>query len=395
MNLMYITSLDVLDSAKCGIRGKLNGQMNAMKKANINVHFGHFYGNDRFVISFNTDEKVFMVQGKNTRSRFASIYDRLMEYVKNNSISVVYIRFTSLDAKAIKFYKNLKKNNVKVIIEFYSHNLELEAKKTVQRLYKSGEFFKAFKGFVSLNINKFYFKKLKECIDLIVTTTEVEQLYGVPTINVVNGIDTSSVLARKKRKNEFDFNIISVAMISSWHGYDRVIRGISDYYKNGGKLNILYNVIGDGEEKKNLESLVSELGLEEHVVFPGIKLGEELNPFYENADIALEMLAGFRRTKGQISSIKMAEYFAKGIPVIFAADENKYSCSVNKYCYRVTNDDSNISIQSLINFSNGLKNTKLNVEENMHKIAEKEFDWTITMSNLIDYILCEKINSDI
>lgn len=387
MNLIYITALDVLDKEKCGIYGKISGQINAMKRNDINVYFGHFYGNDKFIIELNEQNCILEAYGKNTRAKFSSIYNKLFDYIREKSIKTVYIRFVSLDKNAINFYQSLKNNGIKVIIEFYSHNLELEASKTIKRLLANKEYLKAFKNKISLCINKYYFKKLHNCVDLIVTTTEIEKLYNIPTINVINGIDTNLTNIRKKMINEYDFNIISVAMISPWHGYDRVIKGIANYYKNGGKLNILYSVIGDGEEKINLEFLVKNLGLEKHVVFPGIKLGKELDYYYSIADVALEMLAGFRRTQGQISSIKMAEYFAKGIPVIFSSEKNLYSSEVNKYCYRVPNNDSDISIQEIIDFSIKLQKNEYNVESSMHSIAKKEFEWAVTMKELLKYIL--------
>ena len=212
-------------------------------------------------------------------------------------------------------------------------------------------------------------------------------MYGVPTINVVNGIDTESSVVRVKEKNEYDFNIVSVAMISPWHGYDRVIEGIAKYYKDGGTKNILYSVIGDGEEKKNLEKLVVARGLEDHVVFTGIKLNAELTEYYNVADIALEMLAGFRRTKGQISSIKMAEYFAKGIPVLYAADSKIYEDDMGKYCFWVENNDEPVDINEVIEFCDDLYRSNCEVELRMHNIAKERFDWTYTMKELIDFIV--------
>ena len=390
MKLFYLTVLDELDREKCGILGKIRGQIKAFKCSGIEVHFGHFCGKNNFKIESNYKENFIKCKGKNTRARLGSVYKKLYSYICDNGIETVYIRFTSLDGKAIAFYKKLKNINVKVIIEFYSHNLELEAKKTVKRNWMNHKYSLAIKGYISLKINRHYFSKLKECINLIVTTTKVGDMYGVPTINVVNGIDTTSSKVRVKEKNNYDFNIVSVAMISPWHGYDRVIKGIADYYKNGGVKNILYTVVGDGEEKKNLEKLVSDLKLEEHVVFTGIKLNEELTEYYNKADIALEMLAGFRRTKGQISSIKMAEYFAKGIPILYAADSKIYDDEMEKYCYWEENNDKPVNIEAIMMFCDNLYKENNDISYRMHKIAEERFDWTYTMKELIDFILEKK-----
>lgn len=386
MKLFYLSAIDDLDYEKCGILGKVYGQIHAFEQKEIHVSFGHFHGRDTFVINSDGNDINYPVKKGNTRKRLGSVYNKLRSYIITNGIGVLYVRFTSLDYRTIKFYRELHDSGVKVIIEFYSHNLELEAKKTVIRDFKNKYFLRAVKELISLTINRHYFFKLKSCVDLIVTTTPIDDMYGIHTINVVNGIDIDNVSVREKITTEYDLDIISVAMISPWHGYDRVINGIADYYKNGGKANIMYTVIGDGEEKANLEQMVSKLNLQKHVVFTGIKLGEELNPYYDKADIALEMLAGFRRTSGQISSIKMAEYFAKGIPVVYAADKPLYATEMERYCYRVENNDSSIDIEALIHYCKDVY-TERDVQHKMHEIAKSKFDWSITAQALHRFIL--------
>lgn len=386
MKLFYLTVLDELDREKCGILGKIKGQINAFSKSGIDVFFGHFHGKESFLIENTQINCTINAKPGNTRTRIGSVYESIYNFIIKNNISTVYIRFVSLDEKALNFYRKLKEKQVKIIIEFYSHNLELEAKKTILRNIKKGKLLAGIKGTVSLLLNQHYFSKLKECVDLIVTTTKVGEMYGIPTINVVNGIDTESVKIREKEKNEFDFNIISVAMISPWHGYDRVIKGIKEYYENGGTRNILYTVVGDGEERQNLENLVDNYGLRNHVVFTGIKVNEELSEYYNVADIALEMLAGFRRTKGQISSIKMAEYFAKGIPVLYAADSSLQD-DIGQFCYWVENTDKSVDMNAVIDFCDNLYHCDCEIEQCMHNIAKEKFDWTYTMKELISFIL--------
>lgn len=385
MRLFYLSALDELDREKCGILGKIRGQIRAFEKSGIEVSFGHFRGLNRFIIE--KQEFSVHVSGRTVRDRLGSIYGELTHYILSQGIKTVYIRFTSLDRRAIAFYSGLRDRGIKVIIEFYSHDLELEARKTAKRNMADRRYYAGIKGYVSLLINKHYFPRLRKCVDLIVTTTQAGDLYGVPTINVVNGTDTDTFKARKKVKNGYDFNIISVAMISPWHGYDRALRGMSEYYRGGGEVNILYSVIGEGVEKNNLERLTKRLKLQDHVVFTGIKLNDELDRYYDAADVALEMLAGFRRTRGQISSIKMAEYFSKGIPVVYAADEKLYSGSMGDYCHWVKNDDSPVDIAGIINFCGSLHKTNHHVEEDMHRIASEKFDWSFTMKDLIEFIL--------
>lgn len=385
MKLFYLTALNDQDREKCGILGKINGQINAYKKSDIEVYFGHFSG-EKFSIEHEGKTILHNVKKGNTRTKLGSIYNYIYSLIRKKHIDIIYIRFASLDEKAINFFYNLHKINVQIIIEFYSHNLVLEAKKTALRDFKAGKVLNAIKSYASLTINQYYCTKLHNYVDLIVTTTPVDKLYGIPTINVVNGIDTSASSVRIKSNNEYDFNIVSVAMISTWHGYDRIIKGIANYYQNGGDKNIHYTVIGDGDEKANLEKLVHDLQLENHVEFTGIKVKEELEPYYNYADVALEMLAGFRRTDGNISSIKMAEYFAKGVPVLYASNSEIENFEIKKYCIYVENNDSDVDVFELIEKTNKIYSSSGNVSQKMHDVAKKYFDWTVTMKDLLSYI---------
>lgn len=385
--LFYLTVLDTEDKEKVGILGKIKGQILAMNKRGIDVHFGHFQGKNTFVIENSTITAI-PSHGIISRDLLASVYPQISEYIVNQKIGVLYVRLTALDMRAMNFYKKLKQNGICIIIEFYSHNLELETRKTIKRSFKSKKYGFAAKKTISYIINWYYLRQLYKYVDRIVTTTDVNgNLYGIPTINVKNGITPDTMPPIKKINNGNDLTIVSVAMISVWHGYDRLIKGIKNYYENGGKKKIIYYVIGDGEGKRELEMLVNSYKLNNIVVFPGIKTGEQLNEFYNQADLALEMLAGFRRTNGPISSIKMAEYFAKGIPVVYSTNEDIYDNRVLQYCLKVPYDDTDINIEDLFSFLKELNNRNESIAEQMHKIAVDEFDWVNTAKELHDYIL--------
>lgn len=386
-SLLYLTVLNIEDQEKVGILGKIHGQILAMKKRGIDVHFGHFLGLNTFVIEHGSVKK-YPAKGNNTRKRLSSIYDRLIEYLGQEGIQYVYIRFTGLDSHAIMFYKKLKEMNIHIIIEFYSHNLELEMKKSIFRAIKEYNLVLAAKSTASYLIDKHYLNKIKNYVDIIVTTTPVDGgMYGIPTINVRNGITPETFTRIDKVDNGYDLTIVSVAMISVWHGYDRVIKGLSNYYKNGGKKRVKYYVIGDGEARQSLEKMTDELGLNENVCFTGVKTGKDLDNYYNQSDLALEMLAGFRRTNGPISSIKMAEYFAKGIPVLYSTNVDFYDQKVLEYCYRIPYDESPVNFEDIFAFIESLKRKKENISDCMHKIAIDEFDWVVTAKELHEYIL--------
>lgn len=77
------------------------------------------------------------------------------------------------------------------------------------------------------------------------------------------------------------FKLISVGRLSYQKGYDLAINACKILVDKGLKFNWL--VLGDGEEKKSLNALISDLRLNEYFVFLGIK--ENHYPYVKNADI--------------------------------------------------------------------------------------------------------------
>ena len=70
-------------------------------------------------------------------------------------------------------------------------------------------------------------------VDRIYTYSEDNQIWGIPTICSSNGIDFDLVSIRKVEKKRESINLIAVAGLAKWHGYDRILRGMGEYYKEG------------------------------------------------------------------------------------------------------------------------------------------------------------------
>ena len=68
-------------------------------------------------------------------------------------------------------------------------------------------------------------------LDAIVTFSEEDIIFGQQTIRISNGIDFESVRMKKKSQHPADeLHLIGVAEIHRWHGFDRVIKGLAEYY---------------------------------------------------------------------------------------------------------------------------------------------------------------------
>ena len=250
--------------------------------------------------------------------------------------SFIYVRNTILDLRQILFLRKLRKNypNSKIIVELNTYpydKCEFARKNTWIFFYKD---------FTYRHFYKFYINKF-------VVYGDFKKIWGVQTIKTINGINFSNVVKKNDCSDKTSINLISVAQYQKHHGYDRLIKGIADYYSNGGKENIVYHVVGNGFSIDSYKELVNSLNLNEHVIFYGEKNGKELDEIYDKSDIAIATL-GFHRINVKVSSaIKTREYLAKGMPIVYSGIIDIIDDSF-KYQYCAPEDESNIDVNKIL-----------------------------------------------
>lgn len=274
--------------------------------------------------------------------------------------SFIYIRNTIIDLRQILFLRKLRKSypSAKIVVELNTYpydKCEFARKNTWIFFYKD---------FTYRHFYKFYINKF-------VVYGDFQKIWGVQTIKTINGIDLSNITKKGDSSDKKTVNLISVAQYQNHHGYDRLIKGISDYYSNGGKENIIYHVVGNGFSINSYKELVNNLKLNEYVIFYGEKNGKELDDIYDKCDIAIATL-GFHRINVKVSSaLKTREYLAKGLPIVYSGiidiidDTFKY-----KYC--APEGETNIDVNKIIElYSAFSKNRNKISKEIMEYVAKK------------------------
>lgn len=290
-----------------------------------------------------------------------------------NDVDVIYIRYQLSDYPFIAAIRRWKKENPK-------RNIILE----IPMFPYIGEL-EAISNKLTLSRDRIYSKYIHKYIDRIVTFTSHEEILGVETIPMVNGIEVEKIVEKKYIKNENAINIIAVALVNFSHGYDRLIEGISNYYKlPGEKYNIVFHLIGDGDVLPKLKQLVRERQIEDHVVFYGFKSGNELDHLYDIADIGVDVLGGHRKGDIWFGTLKSREYMSKGLPFITEYSLPRELDPIKQYVLEVPNDDSPIVIDDIIDFYNSFD--KQNVVSNMREFAKKYCDVSVVMKPLVNYL---------
>ncbi len=289
-----------------------------------------------------------------------------------SSVDFIYFRKeTVIDWRMILFLKRLKKNGNPVVFM------------EIPTFPYDGEFGKSLRSRITLSIDHYFRKKLHRYIDRIVVTgcDAGTQFEKVKTICVVNGIDLKTVPVRDYKPHGNCINLTCVAKFSPWHGYERLIKGLYDYYRNRGDVvPVKLLMVGDGVEKDFYQSLVRDYHLEEHVQFLGKLTGENLEDIYNQTDIGICSLGRYKSGIDIIGDLKSRDLMAKGIPMVCGCQIDILKDREFKYALFIPNNDSTVSIPSVLSFYQKITSEKpvADISKYIRDEAERLIDYSRT-----------------
>ena len=298
-----------------------------------------------------------------------------------NKYDFVYIRKGAvLDKSVLNIVKRAKKDNptIKILLEIPTY-----------------PYIDEFKGVVKLDIalkEKLWTKKLHKYIDRVVTYSNDTSIFGIKCINISNAYAFSEWNEYLYKSNE-SINLLGVATLCFYHGYDRVIEGMREYYlKDDTKTKITFTLVGDGPVLKKYQQMITEYNLEEVIHLEGRKKISELPNYYKKADIGVDSLARHRSGVTYNSSLKGKEYLANGLPIISGVETDLDSMNPFFY-YRVASNDEPIDITSVIAWYNDIieENSKANLSKEIYSYGIENFTFEKTFSPVVDYLRGEVI----
>ena len=315
---------------------------------------------------------------------FGANYAKAVEDIHSISgdekdVAFFYIRKNPLDRKNMGFLSSIRESypNSKILMELptYPYDKEYITNKTLWPW-----FFK----------DRLYRLKIRKYIDRIVTFDEYDEIFGIPTIKAMNGIDVTSVKQITKSNEDINtIRIIIVATMIPYHACERVISGVSTYYKNGGKRNIEVLMVGYGPELDYYKRLTRKLGVEDRIIYKGKLDGKELDDIYEGCDIGVGAMGGYKIGVDRIVSIKLGEYLAKGIPVIVTFGTYLLDVMGNNYVLGFPNDKTEIDMNKVVEFYDNLYagKDKGEVRNRIRQRALECIDITKSMENVVSYLV--------
>lgn len=360
MKILYLINLDTTKNDYIGIVNKINGQLAAFKNNNVVTSIHNFRQNNRKTLVSKVIKRIWLFSPNDTK---------YTDNVNYKDYDCIYIRHAPLDYYFIKLLKKIRKENnfAKIFMEIPTYPYDKE--------YDSLS-----KKFILIK-DKFFRYFLKYYISKVVTFSSDRKIYDIETINISNGIEIEKNPVKKFIEFNTELDVLCLANVSFWHGYDRFIKGMYVYYKTKNKIKVNLHIVGDGEEILNLKKLTKQLNLEKYVCFWGVKKGNELNEIFNKCHIAIDHLGLHRKGLTELSSLKSKEYCARGIPFILAHNDKVFN---NKeYAHKVLGNEEPININEIIKFSETFVNNLISKE--MRKYAEK-FSWDFIIKILLSKI---------
>lgn len=303
-------------------------------------------------------------------------YGRLFNFIKNNGIDLVYVRHNfNSNPFLINMFKKLRRIGVKIVLEIPTYPYD-------------GEFINCSRAErLSLRMDQFFRAQMAGYINKIITFTDATTIFGQETINISNGIDFESIRLKDNKSNYPDeLNLISVSEVHVWHGLDRVIHGLADYYaafgETAGMPVAKFHLVGRGfgKEFEDLRALVARQGLADKVIFYGNKWGEELDEIFNRCDFGIASLGRHRSGITKIKTLKNREYAARGVPFIYSEIDDDFENM--PYVLKAAPDDTPIDIVSIINFYAALQQTPQEIRSSI----EHTLSWNQQMRKVIESI---------
>lgn len=373
MRGLYLAFEKLSDSS--GISKKIVSQKKALEYNGFTMELAYIKENPGGSRVLMVDDNVIINYGNGIHSKinYYTKFDPLFHYIVDRKIDILYIRYIHYATPFfVNFLKKMSKNQVRLFLEIPTYPYDEE--------YRHKGLFMTIKMW----IEKISRKSMAKYLENIVTVSDDNFIFGRPTIRISNGIDIEAIKLRKPQFERTDtLRLVAVASISSWHGYDRLIVGLKEYYSKKQLLKVTINIVGGGNAKTIdfLKQLVVECNLSEYVFFLGPMFGVQLDQIMDNSDIAIGSLAIHRKGLTQARSLKNREYAVRGIPFIFSEIDEDFEGE--PFVLKVPPDESPINIEEIIKFYQRL----MIIPEEIRNSVGNKISWNVQMKKIAEQLI--------
>jgi hypothetical protein len=350
-----------------GISKKISYQVEALKACGMEVHLCYMDESDTKQRIVDGHPIVNYGKGIIGKIRKRTEFGSISRYAIHNNIDFVYIRSNhNANLFTIRMVWKMKRAGIKVVMEIptYPYDSEYHAQGMDKQIFQ----------------DKLFRRIFAKHLDAIVTFSDYTEIFGQKTIRISNGIDFNSVKMKSSIKDtSLGINLIGVAEIHEWHGFDRIVKGLAEYYSKPHNYIVRFHVVGyffSDEGEKVFKELISTHHMEQYVILHGKKHGEELDELFNQCDFGIGSLGRHRVGIQRIKTLKNREYAARGIPFIYSETDSDFD--QKPYVLKAPADETPIDINNIISFYQQLSMTPIEIRESI-----KDLSWRNQMEKVL------------
>ena len=354
-----------------GISKKIHYQVDALKACGLDVqtcYLSESDGNKYRMI----DNAILCDYGRGIKGKLLKRieFNSIADYAINEGIRFVYIRSDhNANPFTIKMVKKMRKADIRVVMEIPTYPYDNETPSSERKLQRF--------------LDKYFRNSLAKQLCRIVTFSDYKSIFGTSTIQISNGVDFNKIkLKQKTNDTSHELHLIGVAEIHYWHGFDRLVQGLVNYYKKAPDYKVFFHLVGNffwDREKNDILPLIETNHLEPYIILHGAKHGEELDQLFEQSDMAIGSLARHRSGITNIKTLKNREYAARGLSFIYSEQDSDFEDK--PYILKVPADESPIEVNKIIEFYKKLNPIPLEIRSSILSLS-----WEAQMNKVIKAI---------
>jgi len=359
--VVYITYVDLYGKGYLGVAKKIKSQITVFRKC-----FGRVY------LTICRGQMVYLLEGNRVIDKGLAVTREMCHgvitgWLDKYKIKRTYIRYNFSDKWFLQFLKAQKERGIKTVLEVPTYPYDGEISGARLRRLKAED--------------NYYRGGLCQYVGWAATNSDAGDIFGMPCIKLLNGVDIGANPLHLKSKAGKEIVLIGVGIMARWHGYERVLAGLSNYYNGKGDYGFLFKIVGEGEESHRYHSMVLEYGLQSRVEFCGMLEGEDLNRQYEQADIGVSSLGLYKTGIQDVAPIKGAEYCARGIPFICGYHDMRFPDKAD-YIMAVPNNPEPINMHEVAAFYEKITSQE-GYRERMRGYALGHLTWEAVMGPVV------------
>ena len=362
-----------------GISKKIHYQVKGLRENGHEVHLCYYGFSENGHRCRYVDEAVLKdygtgwMAGLRQRVDYGCVYD----YCLHNGIQFVYARcFQNANPFLIRFFKKLNQLGIKCVTEIPTYPYDQEFV----------DF--SFKVRMGLKMDQFFRNRLSKEMAAIVTFSDAERIFGQRTIRISNGVDFDSIpLHQYQASADGSIHLVGVAEVHIWHGYDRLIAGLGEYYQNTpNPRQVYFHIVGGVHPVERfqanafhpgMQAIIDKYGIQDKIIFHGQLFGEALDEVFNQSCFAIGSLARHRSGITVIKTLKNREYATRGIPFIYSEQDSDFDNQ--PYVIKALPDESPIDVPQILDF---IDQHHFQPEE-IRKTVE-HLSWKIQMQRVIE-----------